>query len=683
MSLSRRALPLLLIAAPSLALAQEAPAGFDAHNLHFGVNDGDPRDPLTLRRPGRFVAGTWYTGMVWEFADELATQTISADEVLPVLDNTFAVHVGGGYAVHDRVRLDASLPLYLASIHQNETSQGMGVGAMRLGAMIGLVRPEDTSLGGGFGVGLIPWVDVPIGTPEQWVQHPGWGGGSNVAATYETEKLTVSAEVGLAFFPREVSGEFSAGDGMNAAFGVGYLVAEKTGVNLEYRMGPTLVQEEALGAGVPMELWATTRHRYDDGGHILGGIAVGLNESAGTADWRAVIGGGFGKWEDPTPPDTDGDGIHDKIDQCVAKPETVNNWADDDGCPDQLATVSLHATYGGADIPGAKVVLTTPEGDQPLKTGDQPIEFQAMPELPLKATAQAAGCLSGSAEVKTAEGATDFAIPLGYTKAAKVRFKVVDGEGNPVEAATVGFRNGPERRLCAPTEPSKTDAKGSAGAEVAVGKHEIVVRAKGYAIARAPFDTAELGAGVVEVTLQKTRVEVGAKSIKILEKVFFESGSGVILDKSFPLLDEIATTLIATPKIKKVEVQGHTDDRGRDEANQKLSQERADSVVKYLVSKGVAEDRLLAKGYGEATPVESNKSSAGRASNRRVEFKILGQGKMGKKKVEQPKEGDAKKADAKKADAKKGDAKKADAKKGDAKKADAKKGDAKKADAKK
>lgn len=664
MSVPRRALPLLLIAAPSLALAQDAPAAFDAHNLHFGVNDGDPRDPLTLRRPGRFVAGDWYTGMTWEFADELATQQVSADEILPVLDNTFSVHVGGGYAVHDRVRLDATLPLYLASIHQNETSQGMGVGALRLGAMIGLVRPEDTSLGGGFGLGLVPWVDVPMGTPEQWVQHPGWAGGANLAATYETEKLTVSAEAGLAAFPREVTGDFGAGDGLNAAFGVGYLVAEKTGVNLEYRMGPTLVAEEALGAGTPMELWATTRHRFDDGGHMLGGIAVGLNDAAGTADWRAVLGGGFGKWEDPTPPDTDGDGIHDKLDQCVAKPETVNNWADDDGCPDQLSTVSLHATYGGADIPGAKVTLTTPEGDQPLKTGDQAIEFQAMPELALSAKATVAGCLSGAAEIKTAEGPTDFAIPLSYTKPAKVRFNVVDGEGNPVEAAMVGFRNAADRRLCAPTEPSKTDAKGSSAAEVAAGKHEVVVRAKGFAIARAPFDTAELGAEVVQVTLQKTRVEVGAKNIKILEKVFFGSGSGVILDKSFPLLDEIATTLIATPKIKKVEVQGHTDNQGRDDANQKLSQERAESVVKYLVAKGVAEDRLLAKGYGEAEPVEDNKTAAGRAENRRVEFKILGQGKTGKKKVESPKEADApKKADGEKAGGKKGDG----AKKGDAK----------------
>lgn len=631
MSVSRRALPLLLIVAPSLALAQDAPAPFDAHNLHFGVNDGDPRDPLTLRRPGRFVAGDWYAGMVWEYADELATQTISADETLPVLDNTFGVHVGGGVAVHDRVRLDASLPLYLASIHQNETSQGMGVGALRVGAMIGLVRPEDTSLGGGFGLGLVPWLDVPLGTPEFWVQHPGWAGGSNLAATYETEKMTFSAEAGLSFFPREVSGEFGIGDGLNAAVGVGYLVAEKTGVNLEYRMGPTLVQEEALGAGTPMELWATTRHRFDDGGHMLGGIAFGLNDSAGTADWRAVIGGGFGKWADPTPPDTDGDGLHDKIDQCVAKPETVNGWADDDGCPDQLATVRLHATYGGADIAGAAVTLTTPDGDQPLKTGDQPLEFQALPTLLLKAKAEAMGCLSGSAEVTTAEGATDFAIPLAYTKAEKVRFKVVDEEGEPVAGATIGFRNDEDRRLCAPSDTRDTDDKGSAGAEVAAGKHEVVVRAKGYAIARAPFDTAELGAGVVEVTLQKTRVEVGAKDIKILEKVFFESGSGVILEKSFPLLDEIATTLIATPKIKKVEIQGHTDDRGRDEANLTLSQVRAESVVTYLAGKGVAEDRMLAKGYGEAVPVEDNKSAAGRAANRRVEFKILGQGKTGKK----------------------------------------------------
>lgn len=632
MSVSHRVLPLLVLAVPSLALAQDPPAAFDANNLHHSVNDGDPRDPLTLRRPGRFVGGDWYAGMTWGFASELAAQTIGPDERLPVLDNAFGVQLGGGYAVHDRVRLDLALPLYLASIHQNETSQGIGAGAARLGAMVGIIQPEDTSLGGGFGLGFIPWVDIPMGTPEQWVQHPGWASGTNLAATYETEKLTVSAEAGLAFIPREVEGEFTAGDGLNAAFGVGYLVAEKTGVNLEYRTGPTLVKTESLGAGMPAELWATTRHRFEDGGHMLGGIAVGLNDSAGSADWRLVFGGGFGKWEDPTPPDTDGDGIHDKLDQCINKPETVNNWADEDGCPDELATVSLHTTLGDADVPGAMVTLTTPEGDQKIQTGDQPIEFQAMPQMALKAKAEAAGCLSGEAEVTTQEGATDFAIPLSYTEPAKLKFKVVDAEGAPVAGATIGFRNG-DRRLCAPTDVQTTDEQGSAGALVAKGEHELVVRAQGYSIQRIPIDTPKLNAGAVEIQLSKTRVSVGDKDIKILEKVMFESGSGVIKEESFALLDEIANTLIATPKIKKVQVQGHTDNRGRDEANMELSQARADAVVAYLIGKGVDESRLLAKGFGETKPIEDNRSAAGRKANRRVEFKILGQGKRGQKKA--------------------------------------------------
>ena len=168
---------------------------------------------------------------------------------------------------------------------------------------------------------------------------------------------------------------------------------------------------------------------------------------------------------------------------------------------------------------------------------------------------------------------------------------------------------------------------------MAKGEHELVVRAQGYSIQRIPIDTPKLNAGAVEIQLSKTRVSVGDKDIKILEKVMFESGSGVIKEESFALLDEIANTLIATPKIKKVQVQGHTDNRGRDEANLELSQARADAVVAYLIGKGVDESRLLAKGFGETKPIEDNRSAAGRKANRRVEFKILGQGKRGQKKA--------------------------------------------------
>lgn len=641
--LSRSLLALVALGLPGVALAQEAPAPapFNAQNQNYLPNDGDPRDPLTLRRPGRFVAGDWYTGMTWEFADSLATETFGPDDTRIILDNVLGVHLGAGVAVHDRVRVDLAMPLYLVSITETNqdtsqaitSSQGLGAGDLRVNATLALIRPEDTSLGGGFGLALNPWLDAPVGTDDQYFSHPGWGGGGTLAATYETETMTYTAEAGLAAFPRELPGEFGIGDNLVAGVGVGYLVDEHWGVNVEYKLGPTLAVTEQLGDGTPMELWGTTRRRFDDGGHMLGGIAVGLNDASGTASWRAVVGGGFGKWDDPTPPDADGDGLHDKIDQCIDKPETVNEYKDDDGCPDQLSTVKLFSTYRGKNAAGVDITLTTPAGDQALKSGAKPIEFQAMPELELKATAKARGCLVGEATVTTKEGATDFEIPLTIDNPQKVAFSVKNEDGEAVKGAAIRFNNAGKRVACAPVEAVNTDDAGAANAEAAPGKHRFVVKAPGYAIATGDLDTEELGEGTVEVVLKSTKIKLTDKKIEILEKVFFETGKDVIKDQSYGLLDEIATTLNANPKIAKVEIQGHTDDRGRDSANLALSQGRADAVVKYLVGKGVKEDRLVAKGYGEAKPVESNKTSAGRAANRRVEFQILSQGGGAEKKV--------------------------------------------------
>ncbi|MCB1733535.1 MAG: OmpA family protein, partial [Halieaceae bacterium] len=74
--------------------------------------------------------------------------------------------------------------------------------------------------------------------------------------------------------------------------------------------------------------------------------------------------------------------------------------------------------------------------------------------------------------------------------------------------------------------------------------------------------------------------------------------------------------------LTQVEVQGHTDDRGDDTSNLRLSQRRAEAVVEYLVNNGVDAGRLTARGYGELVPIEPNETKQGRAENRRVEFKI-------------------------------------------------------------
>ncbi len=108
---------------------------------------------------------------------------------------------------------------------------------------------------------------------------------------------------------------------------------------------------------------------------------------------------------------------------------------------------------------------------------------------------------------------------------------------------------------------------------------------------------------------------------KAAQNVFFATGSAKLLAKSFPKLNDVVSILKENPSYK-VQIDGHTDDVGKDENNQTLSDNRAASVKAYLASKGVDESRLASTGYGETKPVADNKTAAGRAKNRRVEMTL-------------------------------------------------------------
>jgi OmpA-OmpF porin, OOP family len=122
------------------------------------------------------------------------------------------------------------------------------------------------------------------------------------------------------------------------------------------------------------------------------------------------------------------------------------------------------------------------------------------------------------------------------------------------------------------------------------------------------------------------KVILTASNIAILDKVQFETGKAALLPASFSLLDEIVKVMKDNPQLEVVEVDGHTDSTGSPDFNRKLSQERAESVMKYLTSKGVKAARLSAKGFGPDKPIADNETDAGREANRRVEFNILKQG---------------------------------------------------------
>lgn len=119
------------------------------------------------------------------------------------------------------------------------------------------------------------------------------------------------------------------------------------------------------------------------------------------------------------------------------------------------------------------------------------------------------------------------------------------------------------------------------------------------------------------------RVVVKEDRIEINEKIQFELNSHVIKPESYSLMDEITKVVQDNPAIKKIAIEGHASSDGDDNANLALSDRRAKSVMDYMVKKGVEQNRLQAKGFGETKPIADNGTEEGRVKNRRVEFNIL------------------------------------------------------------
>jgi OmpA-OmpF porin, OOP family len=117
----------------------------------------------------------------------------------------------------------------------------------------------------------------------------------------------------------------------------------------------------------------------------------------------------------------------------------------------------------------------------------------------------------------------------------------------------------------------------------------------------------------------------GSAEIQIMKQVEFAFDSAAILEVSFPILDEVVRLLQVNTEIKLVSVEGHTDNRGTDEYNDRLSRARASSIVEYIVKKGIARTRLTSSGFGSKKPLMSNETDQGRQKNRRVEFHIKSQ----------------------------------------------------------
>jgi outer membrane protein OmpA-like peptidoglycan-associated protein len=167
-----------------------------------------------------------------------------------------------------------------------------------------------------------------------------------------------------------------------------------------------------------------------------------------------------------------------------------------------------------------------------------------------------------------------------------------------------------------------TDAKGTFKIYLKGGDtYKVLIKSVGEVDEYNTFEIPPLGEGefYTESTLT---VQFELPQTFTLDNVQFETGKASLTNTSYKELNELTEYL----KLKEsvvIEIAGHTDDVGEDASNQKLSEARANTVRNYLISKGIAAKRVVAKGYGETQPIAPNSTPEGRQQNRRTEVRIL------------------------------------------------------------
>ncbi len=149
----------------------------------------------------------------------------------------------------------------------------------------------------------------------------------------------------------------------------------------------------------------------------------------------------------------------------------------------------------------------------------------------------------------------------------------------------------------------------------------IAVKKEGYLFHSENFNVADSSAFqeiIKDIALKK--IEVG--STIVLKNIFYDFDKATLRPESTNELERLLRLLNEMPNLK-IEIASHTDSKGANDYNFKLSNNRAKSVVDYLISKGISSERLVYKGYGEEKPISTNDTDEGRQLNRRTEFKIL------------------------------------------------------------
>ncbi len=317
------------------------------------------------------------------------------------------------------------------------------------------------------------------------------------------------------------------------------------------------------------------------------GAGRGLRtKQGGNPKLRAYLGIVF----EPSIGDRDGDGIKDDVDQCPDDPEDYDDFSDSDGCPDP-----------DNDSDG---IL-----DEDDQCPNNPEDYDGDEDED--------GCPEGDALDRDGDGILDKDDQCPDEPEDKDEYQDLDGCPDPDNDGD-GILDVDD--LC-PDEAEDTDGfEDDDGCPDPDNDRDRILDNDD----QCPNEPETYnGKDDDDGCPDKGPVVVTDTKIEILEKIYFETASAKIKKRSFPILDAIAATMVGNPGIKLIEIQGHTDERGSDSYNLKLSNSRAASVRTYLIDAGVESHRLESQGYGERQPIDPRSNSAAWTKNRRVEFLIL------------------------------------------------------------
>ncbi len=273
-------------------------------------------------------------------------------------------------------------------------------------------------------------------------------------------------------------------------------------------------------------------------------------------------------------------------------------------------------------IPGV-LVMVPGAGLPPVATDLEKGRFltHALPAGPVRISAQKEGYRPVEQDLKLTAGETSTVELALEPMARPALFKVSTTSKKKPVAATLRLQGPKEQELATSetaTEPSKL--------EVPAGRYTVNVTAQGYLAQTRDVQVSE-GATLelsfeLEPEPKKKLVEVKENKIEILQQVHFGVGKAVILPDSYPLLAQVVDAIVRND-IKRVRIEGHTDNQGNPPLNLQLSKDRAQAVAAHLIKAGIDASRLETEGFGDTRPIAPNLTPRGRELNRRVEFVIL------------------------------------------------------------